>query len=732
MRVLDTPKCEANHNRKPSGPIPRLLNGAPSCPESVATQVNEAPTLFVLFQCLPTELQIAIFVRCLSPRPSLTGRSRHSPTSLAHVCMAWRQVVLETAELWASFEVELYDAQFAPRNLGSLSHWSNMTSPSNGRYADEGMTFTNFTQRVSDETVLASPLERLLALWLARSKGAPLSFELRPAKPAVLTVPPMGIVRLLMREAYRWREAHFRIPSDALQPLTGAPIPFNRSAFLLTSPLALRPTFAQDTHPSPVGLASIPCASLPLDRSQFPQLRALTIDALYTPRATAPPDFVRHSPIPFAQLVRLRLYVDCKVLPDLSDACRIITDTSMLEELSIMVVCRFANGVSAVPDNDGGDAGGLVVRSPCLRHLHICLRSAQVNEDSFEGIGDEDFDGRTAAASLMLFLDALNATALSSLSIDYFCPTPRFVSTGDETVVPITDTSTGPSATPVSHALAPGPSSAFTRALRRHGRTLESLHLAYVPLPADVLTDSLKHVPQLTTLEVRASLIADAHEDVVNDRFLRMMTRPVAALPGSSCSSSVCPGSGVIPGPPSPANGMAAAQEDAPLAKTSCILPRLRRISLTCSGHFFDERSLIAFVQSRLHPPRRRRRTCTCRICASDGEERRAGLNGTREPDGGDGSGGCRRLGLNEIISKSEGDRAKFLTDFASHERPLEFRDPRAQRDTDDLDEHSDDVACLESLHFVSQRRMTSCLREWINTWAEDGLEAHFDDRSWY
>jgi hypothetical protein len=194
--------------------------------------VSKSDTLFTAF---PVELRVEVFLQFCGPFSAVS--SGDGPLVLLQVCRAWRQLALQTPQLWSSFALNI-----GPR--------------------------------------LTGPAERELLVakisgWISRSRSLPLSLRLH-YKPDRSTANPTfdptftDLIHCLLATSARWRNVALSAPSTSLVPLlTAAPdsFPSLRSFALETTgpwsrPFALKDFGINWARVTDVDLFIVPIPSL--------------------------------------------------------------------------------------------------------------------------------------------------------------------------------------------------------------------------------------------------------------------------------------------------------------------------------------------------------------------------------------------------------------------------------------------------------------------------------------
>lgn len=141
-----------------------------------------------LFAALPVELRVEIFRQVCDDYCSITDITE-GPILLLRVCSAWKELVLQTPQLWTSFALNF-----------------------NSRRRLPGPMESEF-------------LIRAMNRWLDRSRNLPLSFEFHCP---VLDATCIDLIRPLLSASVRWRDVTLHAPSTSLLPLWEAGAPPDR------------------------------------------------------------------------------------------------------------------------------------------------------------------------------------------------------------------------------------------------------------------------------------------------------------------------------------------------------------------------------------------------------------------------------------------------------------------------------------------------------------------------
>ncbi|KAJ6477539.1 hypothetical protein C8R45DRAFT_906428 [Mycena sanguinolenta] len=153
-----------------------------------------ADTIIYPVLSLPPETTTEIFLRCIPPQSDLRQAHSEAPFLLAQICRQWRQIALDTPQLWQSL------------------------------FFHEEETST-----------------RLLQLWLARSGRLPLDFELK-----CWDFPRVGaLIETILLHCHRWQDVKFGLPRGSFSDLDlrHASLPLLRS-------ISLEPTVFWDMSES--------------------------------------------------------------------------------------------------------------------------------------------------------------------------------------------------------------------------------------------------------------------------------------------------------------------------------------------------------------------------------------------------------------------------------------------------------------------------------------------------
>ncbi|KAJ6477533.1 hypothetical protein C8R45DRAFT_873014 [Mycena sanguinolenta] len=117
---------------------------------------------------LPPEITTEIFLGCIPPQSNLGESPSEAPFLLAQICRQWRQIALDTPQLWRSL----------------VFH--------------------------DKETSI-----ELLQLWLARSGSLPLDFELKCWDPPRVRV----LIETMLLHCHRWQDVKFGLPEQSFSEL---------------------------------------------------------------------------------------------------------------------------------------------------------------------------------------------------------------------------------------------------------------------------------------------------------------------------------------------------------------------------------------------------------------------------------------------------------------------------------------------------------------------------------
>ncbi|KAJ6477543.1 hypothetical protein C8R45DRAFT_833427 [Mycena sanguinolenta] len=136
---------------------------------------------------LPPEITTEIFLGCIPSQSNLSESPSEAPLLLAQICRQWRQIALDTPQLWRSLV---------------------------------------FHDR---ETSI-----ELLQLWLARSGSLPLDFELKCWDP-----PRVGVlIETMLLHCHRWQDVKFGLPEQSFSELD-----LRHASLPMLHSISLEPTF---------------------------------------------------------------------------------------------------------------------------------------------------------------------------------------------------------------------------------------------------------------------------------------------------------------------------------------------------------------------------------------------------------------------------------------------------------------------------------------------------------
>ncbi|KAJ7477140.1 hypothetical protein B0H11DRAFT_2029863 [Mycena galericulata] len=134
-----------------------------------------------LSTAFPVELRVEVFLHFCGMYCPI-GKSTEGPTMLLKICRAWRELALQTPQLWNSFTLD----------LRPLPH-------------PEKRDFLIFSMQQ----------------WIERSRNLPLSFKLRLNYP-VFDATCTPLIQCILPSSPRWRDVSLLAPGASLTPLWGA------------------------------------------------------------------------------------------------------------------------------------------------------------------------------------------------------------------------------------------------------------------------------------------------------------------------------------------------------------------------------------------------------------------------------------------------------------------------------------------------------------------------------
>ncbi|KAJ6567277.1 hypothetical protein DFH09DRAFT_456197 [Mycena vulgaris] len=131
-----------------------------------------------LFTAFPVELRVEVFLQFCGMYCPI-GKDTEGPVLLLQVCRAWKELALQTPQLWTSFALD----------------------------------FRPFPGPKKSEFLISA-----LKGWIDRSRNLPLSFKLRypgPVSDATCT----NLIQCILPSSARWRDVSLTVPSTSLLPL---------------------------------------------------------------------------------------------------------------------------------------------------------------------------------------------------------------------------------------------------------------------------------------------------------------------------------------------------------------------------------------------------------------------------------------------------------------------------------------------------------------------------------
>ncbi|KAJ7762823.1 hypothetical protein DFH07DRAFT_405098 [Mycena maculata] len=156
---------------------------------------TQSDTLFAAF---PVELRVEIFLQYCGMYCPI-DKSTEGPIMLLKVCRAWKELALQTPQLWASFALDF-----------TLIH---------------GLDKRHFFISAMKE-------------WINRSRNLPLSFELH-YEYAVFDATSTPLIQCILPSSHRWRDINLHAPSDSLLPLWEVGFPSLRNLAMDSTGLSI-------------------------------------------------------------------------------------------------------------------------------------------------------------------------------------------------------------------------------------------------------------------------------------------------------------------------------------------------------------------------------------------------------------------------------------------------------------------------------------------------------------